>query len=308
MAQTQIESTVGQQPNVLPANKKQGYWLADLPINILLVLVLVVVLIPLWYVIIVSVTPLTVQTANGYNLFLWPFSWSFEAYSQLLGQDTFLTAAKNSLIITIGGVAINMVLTVLTAYALSFKELPGRRLFLMLILFTFLFNAGLVPTYLLVKNLNLIDNYLAVILPTAISVYNLLVMLTFFQNIPDALKEAAKIDGANEFQVLWRIVLPLSKPILLTIGLFYGVQHWNEFFQPLLYFNSKEMQPLPVLLRDILLASNMNEYVENNAVSAAPQEALKMAAVILTMLPMLIIYPWIQRHFTKGVLVGGVKE
>ncbi len=292
----------------VPANKKNSTWLADLPINIFLVLVLLVVLIPLWYVIIVSVTPLTVQTANGFNLFLSPFSWSFEAYRQLLGQDSFISAAKNSFIILIVGVIVNMFLTVLTAYALSFKGMPGRKFFLILILFTFLFNAGLVPTYLLVKNLNLIDNYLAVILPTGISVYNLLVMMTFFQNIPDALKEAAKIDGANEFQVLWRIVLPLSKPILLTIGLFYGVQHWNEFFQPLLYFNSKEMQPLPVLLRDILLASNMNEYVENNAVAAAPQEALKMAAVLLTMLPMLIIYPFIQRHFTKGVLLGGVKE
>jgi putative aldouronate transport system permease protein len=305
----EVENDASQKQRInAPMKKLQSVWLADLPINILLVFVLVVVLIPLWYTVIVSVTPLTVQTANGYNLFLSPFSWSFEAYSQLLGQDTFLTAAKNSVIITVLGVVINMVLTILTAYALSFKSLPGRRIFLMLILFTFLFNAGLVPTYLLVKNLNLIDNYLAVIMPTAISVYNLLVMLTFFQNIPDALKEAAKIDGANEFQVLWRIVMPLSKPILLTIGLFYGVQHWNEFFQPLLYFNSKEMQPLPVLLRDILLASNMNEYVENNAVAAAPQEALKMAAVILTMLPMLIIYPWIQRHFTKGVLLGGVKE
>ncbi len=290
------------------SNKPHIDWAGELPLSVLLVVVLGVTLVPLWYVVMVSVTPLAVQGANGYNLLLAPWQWSFEAYAQLLGQDSFIRAATNSLIITVLGVLINMVLTVLTAYSLTFKELPGRKLVLVLILFTFLFNAGLVPTYLMVKNLGLIDNYLAVILPTGISVYNLLVMMTFFQNIPPALKEAAKIDGANEFQVLWRIVLPLSKPILLTIGLFYGVSHWNEFFQPLLYFNSKEMQPLPVLLRDILLASNMNEYVENNAVAAAPQEALKMAAVLLAMLPMLVIYPWIQRHFTKGVLIGSVKE
>jgi putative aldouronate transport system permease protein len=214
----------------------------------------------------------------------------------------------NSFIITFGGVAVNMILTVLTAYALTFKQLPGRKLFMLLIIFTFLFNAGLVPTYLLVKNLGLIDTYWAVILPGGISVYNLLVVKTFFDNIPEALSEAAKIDGANELQILWRIILPLSKPILLTVGLFYAVTHWNEFFLPLLYFNNQDMMPLPVLLRNILLASNMNEYVEYNAVSAAPQEALKMAAVILTMIPMLLIYPWIQRHFTKGVLIGGVKE
>lgn len=287
-------------------NKKRSKdWLVDLPINLLLVGMLLITLIPLWFVLMVSLTPLGV---NGYNLFLSPTQWSIEAYKQLLGQDTFLRALVNSLIITGGGVLVNMVLTVLTAYALTFKELPGRKLFLVLILFTFLFNAGLVPTYLLVKNLGLIDTYWAVILPGGISVYNLLVVKTFFQNIPEALREAATIDGANEIQILWRIVLPLSKPILLTVGLFYAVGHWNEFFLPLLYFNNQDMMPLPVLLRNILLASNMNEYVEYNAVSAAPQEALKMAAVLLTMIPMLLIYPWIQRHFTKGVLIGGVKE
>ena len=290
------------------SKKLRKDWAIDLPINLLLVLVLLVTLIPLWYVVVVSFTSLASKGSNGYNLLLPPTDWSFEAYKQLLGQDTFIRAGINSFIITGGGVAVNMILTVLTAYALSFKNLPGRRIFLVLILFTFLFNAGLVPTYLMVKNLNLIDNYLAVILPTGISVYNLLVMKTFFENIPEGLREAATIDGANELQILWRIILPLSKPILLTIGLFYAVSHWNEFFLPLLYFNNQDLMPLPVLLRNILLASNMNEYVEYNAVSSAPQEALKMAAVLLTMLPMLLIYPWIQRHFTKGVLIGGVKE
>lgn len=288
-------------------NKRKD-WLVDLPINALLVGVLLITLIPLWYTLVVSLTPLSVTGSGGYNLFLPPTQWSFAAYTQLLGQDTFIRALMNSLIITLGGVAVNMILTVLTAYALSFQSLPGRKIFMVLILFTFLFNAGLVPTYLLVKNLGLIDTYWAVILPGGISVYNLLVVKTFFQNIPEALREAATIDGANEMQILWRIILPLSKPILLTIGLFYSVTHWNEFFQPLLYFNNQDMMPLPVLLRNILLASNINEYVSYDAVSAAPQEALKMAAVLLTMLPMLLVYPWIQRHFTKGVLVGGVKE
>jgi putative aldouronate transport system permease protein len=273
-----------------------------------LVGVLLVTLIPLWYVVIVSFTPLDTKSADGYNLLLAPWQWSLEAYAQLLSQGSFVRATINSLIITLAGVAINMVLTVLTAYALSFKDLPGRNVFLIFVLFTFLFNAGLVPTYLLVKNLGMINTYWAVLLPTAISVYNLLVMTTFFQNLPEGLREAATIDGANELRVLWHIVLPLSKPILLTIGLFYAVGHWNEFFQPILYLNDQELMPLPVLLRNILLASNMNEYVDANAVSAAPQESLKMAAVLLAMLPMLLVYPWIQKHFTKGVLIGGVKE
>ena len=302
------KATISVRQNQGQSRNKPKDWVVDLPINLLLVLVLLITLIPLWYVLIVSLTPLSANSSGGYNLLLSPTQWSFEAYKQLLSQDSFLKAAMNSFIITFGGVAVNMFLTVLTAYALTFKQLPGRRIFMVLIIFTFLFNAGLVPSYLLVKNLGLIDTYWAVILPGGISVYNLLVVKTFFQNIPEALREAATIDGANELQILWQIMLPLSKPILLTVGLFYAVMHWNEFFLPLLYFNNQDMMPLPVLLRNILSASNMNEYVSYDAVSAAPQEALKMAAVLLTLLPMLLVYPWVQRHFTKGVLLGGVKE
>jgi putative aldouronate transport system permease protein len=278
----------------------------DRSTGIFLGIVLLVVFIPLWYVLMISLTPLGYK--DGPTLFLSPFNWSFEAYTQLLGESTFLQATLNSLFITLVGVSINMIMTVLTAYPLANKKLPGRRIIMSFLLFTYLFNAGLIPTYLLVNKLGLVNNYLAVILPGAISVYNLFIMKSFFQNLPESLDEAARIDGANDFQVLWRIIMPLSKPILLTIGMFYGVTHWNEFFLPLLYFNDKAMMPLPVILRDILSSAGMSEYVESNAVSAASQESLKMAAVVLTTLPMLIVYPWIQRYFTKGILLGGIKE
>jgi len=280
----------------------------DLTVTMLLVLVLLVMIIPLWYVLMVSVTPLSLTRIQSGRLWLSPTDWSLAAYTQLLGQATFVRAMLNSLIITIGGVAINMVLTVLTAYPLSRKSLPGRTIILSFVLFTFLFNAGLIPTYLLVKDLGLLNNRLAVILPGAISVYNLFIVKAFFQNLPESLEEAAVIDGANDLQVLWYIVLPLSKPILLTIGLFYAVGHWNEFFLPLLYLNDSNLMPLPVLLRNILVAANLADYVESNVVSTTSQEALKMAAVVLTTLPMLLVYPWLQRHFTRGVLLGGVKE
>ncbi len=276
--------------------------------TLLLIVVLVVVLVPLWYVIVISFTPFSANQIHGYTLFL-PFNeWTPEAYLQLLGQDAFIRALLNSCIITGFGVATNMILTTLTAYGLTIKGLPGRNIFLMLILFTFLFNPGLIPTYLLVKDLNLLNTFAAVILPGAINVYNLFVMKTFFQNLPTSLREAAIVDGANELQVLWRVVLPLSKPILLTIGMFYAVSQWNEFFLPILYLNDTNLMPLPVLLRNILTAAGMSDYVGQNALSSTPQDALKMAAVILTMLPMLALYPWIQRHFTKGVLLGSVKE
>jgi putative aldouronate transport system permease protein len=270
--------------------------------------VLIVIIVPLWYVVIVSLTPLSANQLQGYNLFLPITQWSLEAYKQLLGSDAFVRALINSCIITVGGVTVNIILTTLTAYALTFRDLPGRNLFLSLILFTFLFNVGIIPTYLVVQDLNLLNTYPAVILPGAISVYNLFVMKAFFQNLPAALRESAIMDGANELQVLWYIVLPLSKPIILTIAMFYAVGHWNEFFLPILYFSDTNMMPLPVLLRNILSAAGMNDYVGQNALSTTPQDALKMAAVILTTLPMLFVYPWIQRHFTKGVLIGSIKE
>jgi putative aldouronate transport system permease protein len=177
-----------------------------------------------------------------------------------------------------------------------------------LILFTFLFNAGLIPTFLVVRDLGLLNTYWAVLLNGAVSVYNLFVMISFFQNLPESLEEAARLDGANELQILRHVVLPLSKPILLTIGLFYGVANWNGFFEPILFLSDRQMMPLPVVLRDILSGLNAAEYVDAAAVQSAPAEALKMAAVVITTLPMLVAYPWIQRYFTQGVLVGGVKE
>lgn len=277
-------------------------------VNGLLVFMLIIVIIPMWKVLMMSVTPLNFIDTKAFGLWLSPAKWSFEAYKQLLSHPSFIRAATNSSIITFGGVAINMLLTIPFAYALSNSSLPGRRFFTIMVMIPFLFNAGLIPTYLVVQRLGLVDSYWAVILPGGINIYNLLVMKSFFEGLPEELKEAARMDGANELQVLLQIVLPLSKPILLTIGLFYAVGHWNEFFNAILYLNDAKLQPLTVLLRNILLAANMNEYVEYDAFSSASVQAIKAASVFLTMLPMVVIYPWIQKYFTKGTLLGGVKQ
>jgi putative aldouronate transport system permease protein len=292
-------------------NYKTKSWddiLFQILVNVLLIAILLVVIVPLWKVFVMSVTPLNFIDTKAFGLWLAPAQWSFEAYKQLLGHPSFLRATTNSVIITVGGVIINMLLTIPFAYALSNRNLPGRNFFIAMVMIPFLFNAGLIPTYLVVQKLNLIDTFWAVILPGGINIYNLLVMKSFFEGLPDELKEAARLDGANEMQVLWYVVLPLSRPILLTIGLFYAVGHWNEFFSAILYLNDAKLQPLPLLLRNILLAANMNEYVEYDAFSSASIQAIKAASVFLTMLPMVIIYPWIQRYFTKGTLLGGVKQ
>lgn len=275
---------------------------------IILAATLLIIIIPFWQVVVTAFVPLNIYTNQGVPFFLSPTEWTTEAFRQLLSHPLFPRAMRNSAIITLGGTLISLVLTVPLAYGLSTTGLPGRKLILLFILFTFLFSPGLVPTYLLVTRLGLTNSFLAVILPPAVSVWNTLIMMSFFQGLPDELKEAARIDGASELQVLVKIILPLSKPILLTIGLFYAVHFWNEFFTPILYLNNNNLMPLPVLLRNILISASFNEYVEYTAFSSTSIDSLKAAGVLITMLPMLLVYPWIQRYFTKGTLVGGVKE
>lgn len=275
---------------------------------IFLTIVLLIILIPFWRVIVTAFIPLDIYTREGVPFFLSPTQWTLEAFRQLLGHSMFPRAIWNSVVITLLGTAISLFLTVPLAYGLSTRNLPGRKLIMTIVLFTYLFSPGLIPVYLLITGMKLTNNYLAIILPPAVSVYNTLVMMSFFEGLPEELKDAARIDGANELQVLWHIILPLSKPILLTIGLFYAVYFWNEFFTPLLYLNDSNLMPLPVLLRNILISASFNDYVEYNAFSSSSIESLKAAGVLITMIPMLLIYPWIQRYFTKGTLVGGVKE
>jgi putative aldouronate transport system permease protein len=277
-------------------------------VNTFLASILVAIAIPIWRVFMMSVTPLGLTDDPTFGLWIAPWRWSFEAYKQLFSHPAFARATYNSVMITLGGTAINMALTTPLAYVLSNPKLPGRRALIVFILIPFLFQAGLVPTYLVVQKLGLVNSLFAVFLPGAVSVTNTLVMKGFFEGLPEELEEAARLDGANELQVLWHVILPLSKPILLTIGLFYAVSQWNEFFLPILYLNDYDLQPLPVLLRNILMAANINEYLEYDAFSSAPIQAFRAASVFITMLPMVIVYPWIQRYFTKGTLLGGVKE
>lgn len=278
----------------------------QIAVNGFLGLILLLVIIPLWRVLMLSLTPFG-YLDKSFGLLVNPAVWTTEAYTQFLHHPAFLRAFRSSSIITLGGTAINLFLTVPMAYALSVRTLPGRRLFNTLVMIPFLFSAGLIPTYLVVTQLGLQDKLLAVMLPGAISVYNLFIMRNFFMEIPTELMEAARIDGASEFFILFRVVLPLSLPILLTIGLFYAVGHWNEFFTPMLYLNNQKIQPLPVLLRNILMAVNMNDYVEYDAFSSTSLQSLKAASVFITMIPMMMAYPWIQKYFVKGSLAGGIK-
>ncbi|MCE1196577.1 carbohydrate ABC transporter permease [bacterium] len=272
-----------------------------------LVAILLILVIPIWSTITLSFRPNDFIGSALDGMFLPPWRWSTAAYRALLGHKAFLNSTFNSFRIFIEGVACALFLTVPLAYGLSIKSLPGRKLLYGIVIVPYLFNPGLIPNYLLVTKLGLVDKLAAVFLPGAISVYNTLIMKSFFEGIPDELKESARIDGASELTVLMRIVMPLSKPILLTIGLYYGVHYWNDFFNAMLYINNNNLQPLPILLRNILLSSGMNEYVEVNAFGEAPIAAIKAASVFLAAIPMLAAYPFIQKYFVKGTMLGSVK-
>ncbi|MCE5256856.1 MAG: carbohydrate ABC transporter permease [Spirochaetaceae bacterium] len=272
-----------------------------------LLIIFIILFVPIWSTITLSFRPNDFIGTALDGMVLPPWKWSLAAYKSLLGNNSFVKATANSFRIFFEGIATALILTTPLAYALSIKTLPGRKLLYVFIIIPYLFDVGLVPNYLLVTRLGLTNKLAAVYLPGAISVYNTLIMKSFFEGIPEELKESARIDGASEFKVLMRIILPLSKPIMLTIGLYYGVRFWNDFFNAMLYLNDSNLQPLPILLRNILLSSGMNEYVEASAFGEAPIEAIKAASVLLAAIPMLVAYPFIQKYFVKGTMLGSIK-
>ncbi|MEK3723449.1 carbohydrate ABC transporter permease [Paenibacillus sp. FSL H8-0034] len=258
---------------------------------------------PLMYVVTVSITPFTEVLKNG-GFILIPKSITFSAYHKLFTESNIPNAFWVTVLITVIGTIVNLILTALMAYPLSRKALPGRNLFLMMVVFTMLFSGGIIPTYLIVKSLGLIDSIWSMILPNAVWSFNVLIMKSFFENLPEELFESARMDGAKEFRILMQIVIPLSVPSLLTIGLFYMVGHWNEFFQAVMYVTDRTLFPLQVVIREILM---LTQQPMENAENMMPTETIQMASVVMASLPIIIIYPFIQKHFTNGMLLGSVK-
>ena len=288
-------------------NNSRGDRLFDTALIIILTLFALAVFVPLWYVLVMSMTPLKVWTST-WGWFIPPFDQiTFAGYKQLLTSERLPRSFAVSVGITVAGTALNLIVTTMMAYPLSLSHFRLRNILLLAVLFTLLFNGGLIPTYILVRDLRLMDSYWALILPNLVSAWNLLVMKAFFESLPVEMREAARIDGASDWQVFKDVILPLSKPILATIGLFYAVGHWNAFFDAILYIQSSEKQPLQVVLRELLGSGNMNEFVEMDVRSIVSRESLQAASVVIAIIPMLLVYPFLQRHFTKGFLLGSIK-
>ncbi|MCZ8511092.1 carbohydrate ABC transporter permease [Paenibacillus filicis] len=264
--------------------------------------------IPFLYVIAGSFASDTELTQRAF--FIIPHSFSMSGYRFIFSSDTLFRSIGVSAYITIVGTLVNLLFTVTMAYPLARKDLMGRNTVLNLVVFSMLFSGGMIPTYLVVKSLGLLDSYWALMLPGAIGAFNLIVVKNFFQELPPGLEESAKIDGCTEIGVLWRIVLPLSKPVLATFGLFYAVGHWNNFFSALLYINDPTKWPLQVMLRQIVLLSQATigdmSQLDPNFVQP-PEQTVKMAVIVVGTIPILLVYPFLQKHFAKGVLVGSIK-
>ena len=239
-----------------------------------------------------------------------PVGFSWGSYEAVLNNVSLLSGFKVTLISTVGGAAVGTFFTAATAYAISRKRLRGRLLVSFLILFTMLFSGGMIPSYLLIKELGLIDSYWALILPNAMGAWNIFVMLGFFRGIPDELEEAAKIDGAGDLTVFFRIVLPLSKAVIATISLFISVWYWNEFFSSVLYVTEKEMWQLQMVLKDLI--SNTSAATQQAGIDIGYQSevnvfTVRMASIMVSTVPILLVYPFLQKHFVKGALIGSVK-
>lgn len=281
----------------------------DVIVNLLGLCIVLIVLIPLIFVLAASFSDPDLVLRG--KVLLIPKGFTTKAYTMVFENEDIWRGFRNSCFYTVAGTLISVALTVLAAYPLSRKELPGRRLFMLLILFTMYFSGGMIPTYLLVKDLGMYNSVWSLLIPAAISTYNLIVARTFFENnIPGELYESARLDGCGNVSMLPRIVLPLSKAILAVLVLYYAVGIWNAYFDALIYVRDTSLHPLQIVLRNILLLGQ-TEQMGTNDVGMAEKikmaEAVKYSAIVVSSIPMLLIYPFVQKYFVKGVMVGAVK-
>jgi putative aldouronate transport system permease protein len=266
-------------------------------------------LFPLYYVVIMSITPYTEVMRNG-GFVIFPKDITFAAYKEIFSSGRIPRALNITITVTLVGTFLNLLVTSLLAYGLSKKTVPGRNGILLAIIFTMLFSGGMIPTYLVVRSVGLLDSIWALILPGLVSTFNMLIMKTYFEGLPHEIEEAAKVDGCGDLRTLFRIVLPLSAPIFATMGLFYGVAHWNAYFAGIMYLNDKSLYPLQVVLQNMIRSPDVSQELEIRnpmLIAQLPPETIKMATVVVAIVPILLVYPFLQKYFMKGMLIGAIK-
>jgi len=273
-----------------------------------LTLLMVITIYPLLYVIFASLSdPAEYMAHQGF--LLKPLGFNLDAYKMVMDNPMILRGYGNTLFVVVVGLAVNIFFTSLGAYALSRKSLKFRKPIMLFIVFTMFFNGGLIPFYLTVKGVGIANTLWALIIPQAISVFNLIIMRTAFEAIPDSLEESAKIDGANELVILFRIILPLSMPVVAVMLLYYGVSHWNSWFQAMIFLRDRSLYPLQLILRELLLQNEASNMASGSSAGdiAMLSETLKHATIVVATVPILLVYPFLQKYFVKGALVGAIK-
>lgn len=243
---------------------------------------------------------------------IFPVEFQTGTYKFVLGNPQFLNAFKISILVTLIGTVLGVLMTITIAYPLSKPHLKGRRWILLYYVFAMIFNGGLIPTYLVMQKLNLVNNFWVLILPVLVNVYNMLIMKNYFESLPDSLEESARIDGASTFEILFKIILPLSKPVLATIGLFFAVAHWNSYYNAMIYITKVDLKPLQLYLKE--LVSSTKDVLDQagyepdiNGMFNSSPEAVQAASIVAATVPIIVVYPFLQKYFVKGVLIGSVK-
>ena len=278
-------------------------------IYLFMLLFFIIVAYPILYVLALSFSSREAVLNN--EVYIIPVGFNFDNYKLVLKHEFLPKAFLNSVFYTVFGTLYSMILTILGAYALSRKNYFCRDFIMFLIAFTMMFGGGMIPSYMLIKNLGLLNTRLALIIPFAVSQYNLIVMRTYMQQIPSAIEESAKLDGANDFVILFRIFVPMSKPVIATITLFYAAGQWNDFFSGLIYLDDKNKFPLQLVIRDLLITQNdatLNQgLAAQQGMPSLTPGGFRAAIVVVTVLPLLVVYPFIQKYFVKGVMLGSIK-
>ena len=278
---------------------------------IFMTLLCIICIYPLWYVLVASLSdPVLLYMQRG--ILVWPLGeWSIRGYQLVMENPNIPLGFRNTLIYLGVGTFINMLITTMAAYGLSRKDCYWNGKIMKLIAFTMYFAGGLIPFYLMVKNMNLLDTYIGIILPVMVNTWNLIVMRTAFAGIPDSLEESARLDGANDWTILWRIFFPLAQATIAVIALFYSVGWWNNWFNPSIFLSSKSKYPLQLVLREILLKNDTSAMTQVGSIGQSQQEQYRMlvkyCTIIVATVPILIVYPFLQRYFVKGVMVGSIK-
>ncbi len=272
---------------------------------VLMLLIVLVTLYPFWYVIVCSFS--SIQHVTSSTFILWPDGIHLEAYQQVFRDNLVPRAYQNTLFVTLTGTAFSMTLTTLGAFVLSRRNLPGRTFLTVFVVLTMLFSGGLVPFYLTVRNLKLLNSLWALILPTMVSTYNMIILRNFFLSVPESLFESASLDGCRLTGFLWRVLLPLSTPALATVTLFYAVNYWNAYFYSIIFLGDKTKWPIQAVLRQILMSNEFSTMMYDDGSQNLPSEMLKDAMIVVTAMPILCVYPFLQRFFVKGIMIGSVK-